>query len=192
MSEVKLPLRVVPQPQPPFHPEGDCGACVLAGLLGVSVEEIYRRKGETSPFCWLTLHRVAGEALWNGELDRFVSRVPFWPSPDGLRCFGDPGWLNNLEWFEYVRMGLDGGYYGLMNYSFDGGGPLATADHFVMVVGAREREVPNPNAEGCSVVIKELLISDSSTKRPAEHWEDHLQILKEHGGYNVMLARPTR
>lgn len=171
MSEIILPLRVVPQPQPPLHSEGDCGACVLAALLGESVEEIYERKGETTPFCWLTLHNLLGQAFWNGELDRFVSRVPYWSSPDTCRGFGNPSWLSNLEWFDYVRMGLDGGYYGLMNYNMKGVGPFAMADHFVMVVGAREREVPNPHSEGSTVVMKELLISDSSTRREHELFE---------------------
>jgi hypothetical protein len=189
--EVVLPRRAVLQPQPSLHAEGDCGACVLAGLLAVSVDEVYRRKGEVSPFCWVTLLELLADSYWSGELDRLVSKVPFWPSPDGLRSFGDPGWLTNLEWFDYLRMGLDGGYYGLMNYSMEGDGPLALPDHFVMVVGARDREVPNPNCAGSSVILRELLISDSSSKREPEHWEDHLTLLREHGGYNVLLARPT-
>jgi hypothetical protein len=194
MTEIILPKRVVPQPQPPLNPDGDCGACVLAGLLDVTVEEVYKRKGEIKPFSWHSLHKVVGEAFWNGELDRFVSKTPFWPNPDALRGFGDPGWMSNLEWYDYVRMGLDGGYYGLLNYNMDGGGPFAMSDHFVMVVGAREREVPNdatPNSTG-TVILRELLISDSSTRREGLYWVDHWKMLRENGGYNIMLARPPK
>jgi hypothetical protein len=189
-NEVVLPKRVVPQPQPPLNAEGDCGSCALAGLLGITVEEVYERKGEVKPFCWLTLLKLVGEAYWNGELDRLVEAVPYWPNPDSLRGFGDPSWLSNLEWFAYVRMGLDAGYYGLMNYNMDGIGPFGMADHFVLVVGARDHEVPNPHSEGSTLILHELLISDSSTRTPDEQWMDHLRLLRNHGGYNVMLARP--
>jgi hypothetical protein len=188
---VTLPRRVIQQPMPPLHDEGDCGACVVAGLLGITVEAVYERKGETTPFCWLTLHKLIGEAYWNDELDRLITKVPYWPYGDALRGFGDPSWHRNLEWFEYVRMGLDAGYYGLMNLNMKGVGPFAMADHFVMVVGARDHEVPNPNCKGSSMVLKELCISDSSTRKPDLYWIDHLELLRNHGGYNVMLARPT-
>lgn len=43
MTEVVLPRRAVPQPQPPVNPGGDCGACVFAGLTGLSFDTIYDR-----------------------------------------------------------------------------------------------------------------------------------------------------
>ncbi|MHC4507741.1 MAG: hypothetical protein ACYTAO_02130 [Planctomycetota bacterium] len=190
-NEVILPRRVVQQPQPPFNADGDCGCCVIAGLLGITVKEVYDRKGEVTPFSWLSLHKVVGQAYWDGELDRFIDKVPYWPNPDALRGFGDPSWLSNLEWFSYVRMGLDAGYYGLMNLNFDGAGPLELSDHFVLIAGARDHEIPHPTMEGASSITKELLISDSSTKQPDERWVDHLELLRNHGGFNIMLARPS-
>ena len=41
LFELILPLRVVPQPTPQINKGGDCGACVLAGLSGLTVEQVY-------------------------------------------------------------------------------------------------------------------------------------------------------
>lgn len=49
LNKLILPLRVVPQPIPAIYVEGDCGACVLAGLLGIGIQEVYKRNGRIRP-----------------------------------------------------------------------------------------------------------------------------------------------
>jgi hypothetical protein len=194
--ELILPLRVVPQPMPQINKGGDCGACVLAGLSGLTVEQIYteiyeQKLEDANAPSWIGAHDALGKLYWNGYLDRLVTRVPHWSQPDSQRTFGDQAILQSIEWFDYVTMGLDAGYYGLMNYSMDGGGSASMPDHYVMVCGARRRSVPHKKVEGASKILAELFISCSSTKTEPEFWIESLELLSERGGFNIMMARPA-
>jgi hypothetical protein len=187
---VVLPRRVVAQPKPAIVKGGDCGACVIGGLLGVSVKEVYAlRTREPKAFSHYDMYHALKDAMGRGALDRFISDAPTWVGPSSKRCFGDASWENALKWFDWVRMGLDGGYYGIMNYNFKGCGPGSDPDHVVLVVGARRVRVELKNA--AFRLDNQLLISCSSTVTEPEFWIDVRKLLMVHGGYNLFLARPS-
>lgn len=193
-DEVVLPLRVIPQPKPEHNAEGDCGACVLGGLLDLTVEEVYGRVGKVAPFSWDGVYSFLWEAHGREEIDRLVWRAPLWPVTECHRGFGNPAWLMMDDWFRWIQMAIDGGTYALLNYAMEGGGPLKSPDHFAMIVGTREVRVRKEMDSGTKFasIEREVLISCSSTRTPAEEWVEVGEMLRTRGGYNVFLVRPKK
>jgi len=194
-SETVLTRRVTPQPSPEVHKGGDCGACVLSGLLGKSVPDVYVlfQEGKCDSFHW---HKMR-EALWTarsmGLVDRIVTDVPMWPGtiPEMVASWGMHSGFQCLAWFAYVQMALDAGYYGLAMVDIHkkgahGGG----TNHWVMVCGARTRREPSEAVPGAASIVQEVLVSCSSRTTPDEEWVEVDRFLIERGGFNLHLARP--
>lgn len=194
-AEVVLPRRVKPQPSPALYPAGDCGACVLGGVLDLEVSDVYakfQRDGKIEPFSHMEIKQACYRAQADGRLDRLITDVPRWPAPDSLIAFGEGSWMRSLEWFQYIRMAIDAGYYALCAVNSEAGGPFhpASTDHFVMLVGARTRE-DWPEGQKFGRMHQELLVSCSSTSRPSSGWVAVHDFLRDRGGYNAILARPA-
>lgn len=191
LQQTIVPLRASKQPQPAISKGGDCGLCVLAGLLGTSVEDAYRQfSPEQKPLSYHGMLEALHKARQSNLIDRLIHRVPCWPGrTDAVRMWGDPAWCSNLPWFDYIRMALDAGYYGIAQVSHDREGPMHDGDHWVLICGCREmlRRV----SEKCSAIDQEILVSCSSTKTPDEEWVEVREMLQKRGGYNCLLARPA-
>ena len=199
--DIVLPRRSLRQPSPSVVSGGDCGACCIAGLLGISVEDAYEMqdpdcrpssaKDKPVPFGW---ENMSHSLEWRsgGKIDAVLSNVPFWPDTihEANTFFGFPGWNASIPWMKYVRMGLQAGYYGLCQIVFQGGGPLALNNHWVMVCGARQFSEPNPRVPGAWDIHDQLLVS-CSAKCPEGYWLNHMDMLRTYGGYNIILARPS-
>jgi hypothetical protein len=196
-EEVVLPRRVVPQPQPFVVPGGDCGACVLAGILETSVTRVYEDiyRGRKEALSRPELENVLREIERKGLLDRLVIDVPLWPPSWRMSlAFGHAGHLSFPEWFAYVRMAMDAGYYGIASVIFDRSGvgtkvPPNT-DHVVLICGARTVEVPLDHMPGVSRFDEEVLVSCSARSSPNEEWVEVRDFLATRGGYNLILVRP--
>jgi hypothetical protein len=190
-----LPKRVVQQPRPRIFKGGDCGACVLAGLVGFTVEEIYTEIYEqeidsVQAPSWLCMIKYLTKLYYDKELDRLITDVPFWPSSNAQRTFGDGFVRQGYEWFKYVIMALDAGYYGIMNYSMAGGGPYSSPDHYVLLCGARSKSRKIKGKSGWKTE-NQLLISCSSRKTSKNaFWIELSKLSRDHGGFNIILARP--
>jgi hypothetical protein len=184
VSEVVLPRRVLPQPVPFINQGGDCSACVLGGLLGLpSVEATYEQYGRELSNWW-GFRTALWTASTRGHVDRILDDPPIWlPHTPAFQTFGLPGHMNNLAWFNYVRMGLEAGYYGCAGVSFHKSGPLGDgADHKILIVGARELREPSR---------QEILVSCSARSTPDEEWVEVRDFLRHRGGHNVVLVRPA-
>lgn len=197
IGEVILPRRVVPQPIPELHTGGDCGACVLAGLLGLPIADVYSRYGRqredstANAFSWPEMNKALWKAAADGFLDRHIEDVPVWigNAKDCFMNWGFPSWQQNLAWFNYVRMAVDAGYYGIASISHGRRGPIdGYGDHWVLIVGARRREEEREHGRA---IEHELLVSCSSTTTPDEEWVIERDFLRERGGFNLLLARPA-
>lgn len=191
---VILPRRVLPQPKPAISPGGDCAACSLGGLLGfLSVQEVYEKfsSGLARGTTWSEARDRLYEAKAEGLIDRLVTDVPVWPPEwQAKMTWGLPGWSMSLEWFAYMTMAFDAGYYGLTSISHKGLGPVTHTDHSVLLCGVREREEP-VIVEGkklANKIIQELLVSCSSK---GDYWVEVNEFLERSGGFNVLLARPV-
>lgn len=184
--EIVLPRRALPQPHPYVSDrEGDCAACCLAGLTGLDVSEVYRQLLPNS-----TTIRDLSQALYEGKakglFDRVITHSPLWVGQCGSQTWGLPSWEQASNWWEYVVMGLDAGYYGLCVVDVYEQGPFSRTNHVVLVVGARER-----SEEGKSRVYQDVL-SSCSASGGTEEWVEVSEFLQRRGGFPVLLARPTK
>ena len=201
LSEIILPRRVVPQPSPKVVEGGDCGACVIAGLLGVGIAEAYDlqdrderpegAKDKPRPFSWQGMAHAL--ACWGREpmTDGVLDAVPVWPWEvhEMQTHWGMVGWQQNMAWWNYVRMGLMGGFYGVTHVNMDGKGPSFEHDHWVLICGARQRLEPHPTMKGCGTYLQEILVS-CSARHPEGKWYDSRTYLFTHGGFNAIMVRP--
>lgn len=194
-SETILPRRAKPQPQPHIESGGDCGACVLSGLTGLSIEDTYDlllKEGSPSRF---EMIEALNFAQSEGLVDRIIEGVPLWSTRDVYLAFGASGYLNAREWFQYLRMAAEAGYYGIASVVFDKTGaegkiPPET-DHVVLLCGARERLVPHETMKGAGCYDLEVLVSCSAKSSPDEEWVEVTSFLTNRGGYNATLVRPV-
>jgi hypothetical protein len=86
-------------------------------------------------------------------------------------------------------MAMHGGYYAICSISHAGTGPLKDHDHWVMLCGQRSVRVPL-DEEGSARIDEQVLVS-CSAKSPEGFWINHLNFLKNHGGYNAILVKPA-
>lgn len=183
-NEVVLPKRVVPQPTPNIFASGDCGACVLGGLLGMTPAEVYPFF-EFDPKEDINFQKMRQAIYHREKFDRRITNFPEWPqSFEAMRTYGNPARNQSMAWFEYVRMGLDGGYYAIANVDHSKRG--MSPDHWVLICGARE---VFPEEQG--VIEQQVLVSCSSRSTPDEEWVNVRDFLTERGGFNCYLARPA-
>lgn len=183
---VVLSRRVAHQPKPHIHPGGDCGGCVLAGMLGLAVPEAYQRLAPRHVGDWYAMRQALWDALATGLLDRIVVDIPLWPASsfEVALAFGYPGTMQAQAWWRYLVMALDAGYYAaaLVDHSREGG----ETDHWVLLCGARSSCPPEGGR-----VSQQVLVSCSSDSTPDEEWVDLHDFLSKRGGFNLLLARPV-
>lgn len=129
----------------------------------------------------------------HGRIEVLIEDTPMWPRSiyAGHATFGFPGHLMGMEWFAYVRMALEAGYYAAAWVDHTRSGPLGDgSDHVVLICGARERVERHPTVEGASTIHQEVLVSCSSRTTPDEEWVKRVDMLRDRGGFNVVLVRP--
>ena len=197
-------VRVHPQPEPRIFPGGDCGACVLGGLLGIGVQEAYdfvgrrARENEARARHWpepFTVQDMIG-ALVDAEHAGFLDRVnvsrPMWlyEIPHEQSSFGPIGARQVRGWVSYLTMALDAGYVAVarMDTEARGSGPAET-DHWVLINGIRTRWEDHPTVAGARCGIEEIHVLNSSAKLPLESWMDVHDFLRDRGGFDLLLAR---
>jgi hypothetical protein len=174
---------------------------VIAGVLGISVADAYElqdkderpmnAKDRPYPFSWSAI----GNALqcWGRDplTDGVITETPIWPweSWRNNMPWGLVSWQQNMAWWNYVRMGLLGGFCGIVQMDIDGRGPGSDHNHWQMICGARINFVPNPNMEGSGSYDQDILVS-CSARHPEGKWYDSSKFLRERGGFNVIMVRP--
>ena len=199
---VVLPRRAFPQPMPSISGNGDCSACAISGMLGLKggpvelyamypEEACVKKPGDTpKSFSWYEARQVICNAAQDGLLSDYLDAAPLWIPNYGNGYYGAPGFMMALEWYRYLRMALQAGYYALANVVHGKTAPIDPPDHAVLLVGARTRW-----AEGVLPGSKsghfEVLVSCSSTRTPDEEWVDVHKFLRDRGGYNIYLAKPS-
>lgn len=121
-------------------------------------------------------------AAHQGKADRVLDTHAEWDFRTGCNAFGHPAHFAYLPWFNYIRMGIDAGYYAVAMINFEGTGEPET-NHWVLVCGARtEGSVHGKTITG------EVLVSCSVR---GEQWHEARDFLKRMGGYDSLLVRPA-
>lgn len=151
LKQTILSRRPVKQPTPCLVEGGDCGGCVLAGLLGGpeagwTLERTYdelhqageyyggkpveRRSSFTRQSMVRSLSVLASDSGCRGGtnlpvlLDHIIEDVPVWLTNDFVRDVPF-GLRAQFEWRDYARALLNGGYYGLAQVKHGGYAPDA-------------------------------------------------------------------
>lgn len=196
VPDIVLPRRVFHQPDPHLNPGGDCGACVLGGLTNRDPKRIYDElfSGKPVSVNYHMMHQALRDMYWRGLLDRILLESPVWFQDFGgdQMAWGLHGNLQSVHWVEYLRLGFDSGHYAVANVDTLKGGPFGRGpNHWVLLCGLREVEIPHPSMPGVSRYDIQVLVSCSSSRTPDEEWVEVEEFLRERGGFNVILARPT-
>lgn len=203
MDETTVPYRPVPQSRPPIVEGGDCGALVLAGLCGLEAEEIYKdyQKSENpTGFTRDGFERTLQKLKRDDQLDRVVKNMPLWlpRKPNIALNWGQPADHMDDQWWKYLRVGIDGGYAGLVMVRLRGDGRVAPSgrytmpDHWAMISGTRHLDRKDEDGDTRSVTERrQILMCCSSTRTPDTQWVSAKSFLGNYGGFNVILARPT-
>lgn len=190
-GEIVLPRRVKPQPTPNIVAGGDCGPCVLGGALNLEVQEVYDRLvGKVRSLEKGEMQRLLRVAAMYGLADRFIEDAAEWRtfSSWSHRSWGTPAWFESLAWFNYVRMAIDAGYYGLamVNHARAGVDSHGT-DHWVMICGARCFEIKSGDT-----ITGEVLVSCSArSSGMRDEWVEARDFLQHRGGYDLLFVRPA-
>lgn len=201
---VELPRRVIQQPTPDIFSGGDCGACVLGGLLEMSLADVYAKlqkeqsDGKVRSFEHYSMIEALRRAKYDLQrVDKYIEEMPQWtPVSESFRAFGNPSWMNSGAWWKYLTMALEAGYYAITTVVSSRKGPLAGGtDHWVMLCGTRVHYMPheyeNDGVKNKSEVGSfEVLVSCSSRKTPAEEWVECGDFLRERGGFFLFLVKP--
>jgi hypothetical protein len=193
--EIVLPRHVPRNPEPKIYLGGDCGACVLSALTNIPVAEIYaiaRDDKKVSPFGlqnMISALNTLGRQYFYHHITTFpnwINEVYRWP-------FGFSACQMNLAWFDYVRVAIEAGYYGICEVNMRGEGDLngrgCETDHWVLLCGVRITKHP-ATIPGAFMLDDEVLIRDSSRTMPAERWMESSDFLIRHGGFQTILVKP--
>lgn len=97
------------------------------------------------------------------------------------RSFGQPGHFAYVAWFNYIRMAIDAGYYGVAMVNYAGTGEPET-NHWLLICGARTE-----GAVHRGPITGEILTSCSVR---GDKWYEAREFLKNMGGYDALLIRP--
>ena len=216
IKQVVLPRRALRNPQPSMNPGGDCGACALAGVLGVSVPVAYSyhcsgnyHSGEpisrVSPFSIYSMQKTLESLVndWDTHMDRVgllehvVVDIPIWPYDSSLLLNASFGMRGNLMycWRANARAMLHGGYYGIGQVQHGGFSETpnlntyGTSNHWILIVGHR---IVHESREHSRSLHEELLISDSSLAMPAEQWINCNDFQSRWGGFATLWAKPAK
>lgn len=202
MLDVVLPRRVTPQPLPQIVEGGDCGPCVLSGLTGLGVQEVYdflRTHGnhEIQDAIKRGLSRYSMRIAigllrtWR-IIEDYIDHVPVFLVPAGAAIWGHPSWQNSHAWFVHIRTAMMAGYYPVCAVAYERNGPMVFGDHWVLLCGAREKRIECQLSTGgaSTRIIPEVLVSNSSVKAESEEWVEATEFLKRWGGFNALLVKP--
>jgi hypothetical protein len=181
-GELVLPRRAKQQPSPMIVSGGDCGACALGGAINLDVPELYERFGSKGLTNRHEMARCLRCASSYGLADRIIDEPAEWPSYRYMHSFGSPAVHEALCWFNYVRMAIDAGYYGVAMVDWDANGGPET-NHWVLISGARTKGSVNGE-----VMTGDVLVSCSVR---GERWVEAREMLRTMGGYDALFVRPS-
>lgn len=197
-AEVILPRRAHAQPSPRRVALGDCGACALGGLLGITVDQTYTLVCGPRSFPlpsgpqsigWQTMCEVVEASETAGRLSRALVDIPHWNVGGAHMTWGLSAMWQSRPWWKLAMTAMDAGLYGLACVSSVGGGADSEGpDHWVLIVGYRVRvESPGGDSER---EHRELLVS-CSARHPEGKWVGRREFLEKWGGFNTIWARPA-
>ncbi len=213
-SIIYLPNKVPKNYEQSLNSGGDCGACVIAGLLGISIEQAYEyhksgtyHGGEPIPkihsFCRSSMRDTLDnlQPKNHGLIEHVVKHAPIFPLAAHKELGMPFGLMGNLQfgaWTDYVRAMLSGGYYGIAQVYNNGHNENSLnehgmTNHWVMIKGWRMqwyRDPKDKTSTSGGMAIEEICISNSSRNSEHEQWIYVGDFLGLWGGFDAYWAKP--
>jgi hypothetical protein len=165
-----------------INPSGDCGPCCLAGVTGVSVDQIYKDFGRIDGMTYDCMYQMSWRYAVNGLLRCVSNDLPSLDSSaenPRWMTFGRPSWFNEYGWISNVSAKIIGGWIGIAMVNLWGKAlEEEHANHWVLVVGCNNSES-----------FKDRTVDISCPTR-GEFTIQSKDFLKNYGGYNVIWVKP--
>lgn len=189
-----------------LNKQGDCGACVLAGLLSITVEQAYELHesgsyygGEPIPkisaLSRSSMLRTLEKLESNKQIQHLVQHTPIFPfsvykeqgSPFGLSAG-----LQFDAWTDYIRILLTAGYYGVAQVYNNGHNQntlneYGMTNHWVLIKGWRMQWRYDEKGSGSGQ--QEICISNSARNAQHEQWIYVGDFLKNWGGFDAYWVK---
>ena len=210
ISRMILPRRVPKNPQPFICKDGDCGACVLAGVFKKQPQWAYdnhvtgqyhngKEVEKISCFNLRSMERTLDKLQREGYIEHHIPDKIFVESRfiiDEWRAFGNLSHMHSSGYYALYRALITGGYYKICTVSNNGkgleGGQLShTTDHWILVNGYREYWEPVPKVKGSKAKKTEIHLSNSSLNSPHAQWISMNDFLKFWGGTMGFWVKPA-
>lgn len=170
----------------PLRMDGEGPGGVLRGIVPEAAPDLVEDALENIPRRNDSRSRMVGlcrKFERRGFIDRLVDAVPMWMAEPYDMSWG-PGCESGAvvgAWQRYVRMALDGGYYGITKLDLSRN--RTSPNRWAILCGWRRSSTPQQH--GGSVARPELLVSSAQ-----EQWISVYTLLRGMGAYNVILAKP--
>lgn len=169
-------------PQQGINPAGDCGPCCLAGVSGISVQEIYDIFGKVDGMTYFCMKNMCLKLQEKGLIKDFENNLPEqgdWQKDPEWNTFGRPSWMNLHPWMNNVSLHIHSGWVGIAMVNLHGRAlqERMHANHWVLITGAENGE---RHAD------KFVKISCPTLGEYEKSAED---FLMNYGGYNAIWVR---
>lgn len=191
-----MEVRSTRQPHPFFAPIGDCGACCVSGVTGMSVEEVYeflkphrgdyaagKPKGDYCTLGYSTIIFMLQELGLAHE--NFLPAQNIHTLNPEYFPFGSPSHFNSREWEKLSKDRVRKGMVGIAQVNFDGQAHMSqhlNHNHFVIIYDLEDVETEH----GSRTMVK------VSCSVKGEYQVEAREFLWRFGGYNAIWVKPLK
>ena len=205
---IVLPREVPRNPVPCISHGGDCGACAIAGVTGLTPKEAYKfhfpgtylggkAQKKESP---VSVSHMAESLVATGRVEHIIEGMINMTSmdyaPPEWGAFGPLPHYQAVLYFNLFRALLSAGYYRLCTVSSGGSGfsgqMKQQTNHWIMINGIRGHLEPVMSFPDAKKYEYEIRISDSANSRPHCVWVDIGEFLQCWGGMVGVWAKPKK
>lgn len=165
------------------NPQGDCGACCIASIVGNNIKDVYDAIGGVKGLTYFDLCKALDEF----EME-YNTELPFldqWRQESWYQILGMPSFIMVEEFFRFAKMRLLDGYVGIAPINYHG--KLLddeSIDHFVLITSI-----------DCSFESKDVLRDVEvkiSCPSKGDYWISIKPFLKYYGGWNTIWVKPEK
>lgn len=158
-------------------PHGDCGACCLGTLLGISVEKAYEIYGNQTGLSYRAIINILQKSATIYE--NFLPSYSMLNNSQDWFPFGYPAYKNWMAWFNLSRERTNRGMVGISPINFNCRGNIdPCADHYVLIT-VEDRGEP----------AKDKIVCINCPTKGYYELSAH-DFLMKCGGYNTIWVEP--
>lgn len=166
-------------------PKGDCGPCVLAGMLNwpgdplTAVTDVYqnlRRDGLIQAFTAEDMRDTLSDLHAKGMVEYYNTDLPSW-GPYST-AWGRPAHITSPEWARYIDLGMRAGCYAIVQIQSKTTLEDLAPDHWALLTGFYYGN------DGPYVRL--------SCSNTGDQWLTAKRFLQTRGGFHAYLVKPSK